>query len=445
MADRVGGPAVVLREFRRITALEERVQTDIDPRDLIGHKAVDRNGDKIGTIDEVYLDDATGRPEWAAVRTGIFGRDAFVPLTTSEFSGDELRVPYDKSLVKESPDFGVGQHLSPAQELQLYRYYGLDTPVDGRPSAGDGSGSEPADLDFGTTADRGTAAGTAAVGAAAANATAAAGTTNATGTAAATGTSGIGTTNGTGSAHPAKPLGLHQSPTPVPSPAADLGKPSDPAPEAPVRTLATPLPSTTTPAAPQQAAEPRPHTPAAPSSAPAAVPAAGTAHPEADPAASSPSGPVEITCREERLDITTEWHVLGTAKLRKYVTSEPVERRVAVVRERVRVERMPVGDAERAALSEKDIAEAVEEVTLREERPVVRKYLAPIERVRLVVERYTAEEVVRDELRREHVEVHDNTAAASTPVPSAAHAPARQAAHPAVEDQARPAPLRPLA
>ncbi|MDY0813234.1 PRC and DUF2382 domain-containing protein [Kitasatospora purpeofusca] len=422
------------------------MQTDIDPRDLIGHKAVDRNGDKIGTIDEVYLDDATGRPEWAAVRTGIFGRDAFVPLTTSEFSGDELRVPYDKSLVKESPDFGVGQHLSPAQELQLYRYYGLDTPVDGRPSAGDGSGSEPADLDFGTTAGRGTAVGTAAVGAAAANGT---GTANAASTGNATSTgnttsigtsTGTGTTNGTGTANPAKPLGLHQSPPPVPSPAADLGKPSDPAPEAPVRTLATPLPTTTAPAA-----EPRPHAPAAPAAPPAAAPTAGTAHPRADPAASSPSGPVEITCREERLDISTEWHVLGTAKLRKYVTSEPVERRVAVVRERVRVERIPVGDAERAALSEKEIAEAVEEVTLREERPVVRKYLAPIERVRLVVERYTAEEVVRDELRREHVEVHDNTAAASTAVPSAAQAPARQAAHPAVEDQARPAPLRPLA
>ncbi|WP_344446293.1 PRC-barrel domain-containing protein, partial [Kitasatospora nipponensis] len=111
------------------------MQTDIDPRDLIGHKAVDRNGDKIGTVDEVYLDDATGEPEWAAVRTGIFGRDAFVPLTTSEFSGEELRVPYDKSLIKESPDFGVGQHLSPAQELQLYRYYGLDSPGGTRPPA----------------------------------------------------------------------------------------------------------------------------------------------------------------------------------------------------------------------------------------------------------------------------------------------------------------------
>lgn len=145
------------------------------------------------------------------------------------------------------------------------------------------------------------------------------------------------------------------------------------------------------------------------------------------PAPSSPNGPVEITCREERLDITTDWHIVGTAKLRKYVTSEQVERRVPVVRERVRVERMPVSEAERASLTEKEIAEAVEEVTLREERPVVRKYLTPIERVRLVVERYTAEEVIRDELRREHVEIHDNTAAApATPVATpAAEAPAR--------------------
>ncbi|MER8101213.1 DUF2382 domain-containing protein [Kitasatospora sp. NPDC094016] len=152
------------------------------------------------------------------------------------------------------------------------------------------------------------------------------------------------------------------------------------------------------------------------------------------PAPSSPNGPVEITCREERLDITTDWHIVGTAKLRKYVTSEQVERRVPVVRERVRVERMPVSEAERASLTEKEITEAVEEVTLREERPVVRKYLTPIERVRLVVERYTAEEVIRDELRREHVEIHDNTAAA----------PATPTATPAAEAP-RPAVLRPFA
>ena len=315
------------------------MQTDIDPRDLIGHKAVDRNGDKIGTVDEVYLDDATGEPEWAAVRTGIFGRDAFVPLTTSEFSGEELKVPYDKSLIKESPDFGVGQHLSPAQELQLYRYYGLDTSGPGRPAAREG-GAEGSDngsvnarvqgFDFGAVALPGT-----------------------------------------------RPVEHVDEKT-----RHDRGD----APAAAVKNV-------------RQLIQPS-----------AALHAAAARANGADPAADgAPSGPVEITCREERLDISTEWRVLGTARLRKYVTSEAVERRVPVVRERVRVERVPVNEAERAALSEQEIAEAVEEVTLREEHPVIRKYLAPIERVRLVVERYTEEELVHEELRREHVEVHDST------------------------------------
>lgn len=103
------------------------MQTDIDPRHLIGRKAFDRQGTKIGTIDEVYLDDATGVPEWAAIRTGLFSRDAFVPLEPSDLVEGVLRVPFDRALIKDAPDFGVGRHLSPAQEVQLYRHYGLDT------------------------------------------------------------------------------------------------------------------------------------------------------------------------------------------------------------------------------------------------------------------------------------------------------------------------------
>ncbi|MFJ6698777.1 PRC-barrel domain-containing protein [Streptomyces sp. NPDC091272] len=116
------------------------METDIDPRSLIGRKAFDRNGTKIGTVDEVYLDDATGVPEWAAVRTGLFSRDAFVPLEPSSLEGNTLRIPFEKSLIKDAPDFGVGRHLSPEQELQLYHHYGLHF-------------SPPtADRDFGTLA-----------------------------------------------------------------------------------------------------------------------------------------------------------------------------------------------------------------------------------------------------------------------------------------------------
>ncbi|WP_447036160.1 PRC-barrel domain-containing protein [Streptomyces sp. DSM 118878] len=122
------------------------MRTDIDPRNLIGRKAFDRNGAKIGTIDEIYLDDATGAPEWAAIRTGLFSRDAFVPLEPSELVGDgTLRIPFDRALIKDAPDFGVGRHLSPAQEVQLYHHYGLDTTAPLAP---------PADLDFGHVADQ---------------------------------------------------------------------------------------------------------------------------------------------------------------------------------------------------------------------------------------------------------------------------------------------------
>lgn len=105
------------------------MQTDIDPRSLIGRRAFDRDGTRIGTVDEVYLDDATGTPEWAAVRTGLFTRDAFVPLEPSELVDDVLWVPYKKSLIKDAPDFGVGRHLSPEQELQLYHHYGMEVPT----------------------------------------------------------------------------------------------------------------------------------------------------------------------------------------------------------------------------------------------------------------------------------------------------------------------------
>ncbi|MBQ1124951.1 PRC-barrel domain-containing protein [Streptomyces smyrnaeus] len=124
------------------------MQTDIDPRSLIGRKAFDSEGVKIGTVDEVYLDDATGEPEWAALRTGIFSRDSFVPLEPASLDGTGLRIPFERALIKEAPDFGVGRHLSPQQELQLYRHYGLDVPAGG-------DAPTPPDRDFGRVAGAG--------------------------------------------------------------------------------------------------------------------------------------------------------------------------------------------------------------------------------------------------------------------------------------------------
>lgn len=111
------------------------MQHDIDPRSLIGRRAVDGCGSKIGTVGEVYLDDATGAPEWAAVRTGLFRREVLVPLEPSELSGGDLRVPYDRALVRCTPVSGTGPHLSAREERLLFVHYGMEPSPSSESSA----------------------------------------------------------------------------------------------------------------------------------------------------------------------------------------------------------------------------------------------------------------------------------------------------------------------
>jgi uncharacterized protein (TIGR02271 family) len=99
-----------------------------DISSIIGSTAVDNDGDKLGKVGQVYLDDQTGNPEWATISTGLFGtKETFVPLTEATVSGDTLRLPYEKAKVKDAPRIDAEGHLSPAEEEELYRYYGVGT------------------------------------------------------------------------------------------------------------------------------------------------------------------------------------------------------------------------------------------------------------------------------------------------------------------------------
>ena len=103
--------------------------TTQDISSIIGSNAMDADGDKLGKVGQVYLDDQTGRPEWATVSTGLFGTsETFVPLSDATVSDGTLRVPYQKAKVKDAPRVDADQgHLSPAEEDELYRYYGVGT------------------------------------------------------------------------------------------------------------------------------------------------------------------------------------------------------------------------------------------------------------------------------------------------------------------------------
>jgi uncharacterized protein (TIGR02271 family) len=93
---------------------------------VIGQDVYDESGEKIGSAAEVYLDDETGEPEWVTVRTGLFGtKESFVPIRNADLTNDGVRVPVSKTQVKDAPKIDTDGHLSPQEEQELYRYYGL--------------------------------------------------------------------------------------------------------------------------------------------------------------------------------------------------------------------------------------------------------------------------------------------------------------------------------
>jgi uncharacterized protein (TIGR02271 family) len=116
---------------------------------VIGQDVYDQSGEKIGSAAEVYLDDETGQPEWVTVRTGLFGtRESFVPIRDADLTDDGVRVPVSKDRVKDAPKIDTDGHLSPQEEQELYRYYGL------------GNGAEHATTTQTTTTETTTGTGT---------------------------------------------------------------------------------------------------------------------------------------------------------------------------------------------------------------------------------------------------------------------------------------------
>jgi hypothetical protein len=96
-------------------------------RGWLGRVVVDRDSNKIGEVVDIYLDHENSRPEWAVVRTGMFGMSStFVPLAEAREVGDELQVPHQRLRVKEAPNIEPDGQLSEVEEAELYRHYGLD-------------------------------------------------------------------------------------------------------------------------------------------------------------------------------------------------------------------------------------------------------------------------------------------------------------------------------
>jgi uncharacterized protein (TIGR02271 family) len=241
-----------------------------------GADVIDASGDKVGTVEEIYLDQETDQPEWALVKTGMFGgKSTFVPLSGANPDGDNLRVQYEKDQIKDAPKIDPDQQLSQSEERELYQHYGM-----GYTEAQDGT-----DVD----------------------------------------------TDGR------EPVGEDVS------------------------------------------------------------------GPETDNA---------MTRSEEELRVGKTQQERGRVRLKKYVVTDHVQQTVPVQREEVRVEREPITDANVGnATDGPAISEEEHEVTLHEEVPVADKVAVPKERVRVDKDTVTDEETVSGEVRQERIEVDDERGA----------------------------------
>jgi uncharacterized protein (TIGR02271 family) len=98
----------------------------MNPDTLQDLQVIDSDGSKVGKIDTIFLDVETNKPEWAAVKTGMFGsKTTLVPLVNADATGDELRVPYSKDAIKSAPHHDPDVQLSNSDEAELFNHYGI--------------------------------------------------------------------------------------------------------------------------------------------------------------------------------------------------------------------------------------------------------------------------------------------------------------------------------
>ena len=100
-------------------------------KDLFNATAYDNNGEKLGDVNEVFVDDQSGQPTFVEVNHGLFGMNSsLVPLRGHDFSGDDLKLGFSKDRIKDAPDFDSDKPLTPEAQSDIFKHYGLESAHD---------------------------------------------------------------------------------------------------------------------------------------------------------------------------------------------------------------------------------------------------------------------------------------------------------------------------
>jgi hypothetical protein len=91
-----------------------------------GSRVSGLNEEKLGKVEQVYLDNLTQEPTWLAIKTGWFGSNvSFVPCAGAVQDNGDIQVPYTKDQMNEAPNHDPDIPLTVTEEQQLYTHYGL--------------------------------------------------------------------------------------------------------------------------------------------------------------------------------------------------------------------------------------------------------------------------------------------------------------------------------
>ena len=122
-----------MKERRGSAKRDDQPNAEWNVAEWRGKMLIDSDGEKIGKLQEVYVDVETDEPQFATVKEGLIGRHlTFVPLGGITVGPDELQVAVTKAQVESAPNIEQhGEELSQADESALYHHFELNyTPPD---------------------------------------------------------------------------------------------------------------------------------------------------------------------------------------------------------------------------------------------------------------------------------------------------------------------------
>ncbi len=107
---------------------EDQQEANWNMAEWRGKMLVDYEGEKIGKLQDVYVDVETDVPQFATVKEGFIARHlTFVPLGGIKIGPDELQVAVSKEQVEAAPNIELqGEELSQVDESSLYHHYELN-------------------------------------------------------------------------------------------------------------------------------------------------------------------------------------------------------------------------------------------------------------------------------------------------------------------------------